>query len=354
MPALLLLVHAAAAIRAPFRSRAACPAIHRAGPIVLADADAERRERLRQLFGEAAANKLAKPAKPDEPDIAMLVEGMQRLDWGATRLVDVDMAPGPLELSLSPLLPRGSSQLLCVRLDMPLGLLLEEDDADASTDAARKAADDAPPRPRLLSVAEVFDEGSAGAGGVRVGDLLRATTIVTMGMSYPTWQLMMGGVGKPALQKVLMPTSGQPFEKVIDGGHRLQLGGRRQLGQRASRAAARAQEVTTLRSWGHGSTWSSFVVSSPQMANGRFMDWTGGQVRGRSVKPSVGESLLSRNVSPVLPRPWRSRHRRWERRHSSHRWWGQAASPSRARQCSSWALPQKLVRKRAAFFPGST
>eukprot|EP00967_Tisochrysis_lutea_P004723 scaffold5558_cov30-Tisochrysis_lutea.AAC.1 len=29
------------------------------------------------------------------------------------------------------------------------------------------------------------------------------------------WQLMMGGVGKPTLQKSLMPTDGVPFEQVL-------------------------------------------------------------------------------------------------------------------------------------------
>lgn len=35
---------------------------------------------------------------------------------------------------------------------------------------------------------------------------MRATTALVMGMSYPAWQLILGGVGKPTMQKKLIPT----------------------------------------------------------------------------------------------------------------------------------------------------
>ena len=64
-------------------------------------------------------------------------------------------------------------------------------------------------------VAELLDGGSALAGGVKVGDLVRGMTFVTMGMSYPTWQVALGGIGRPTMQKQLMPTRGQTFETVM-------------------------------------------------------------------------------------------------------------------------------------------
>jgi hypothetical protein len=164
----------------------------------------EERDRLGQLFGEenaakimsrAAASSKQSTAAPPAEEILMLQEGMQSLKWGAIRLVDVDMAPGPLEASFEPLLP--ASVLVCVRLDLPLGMLLEESETGCQV------------------VAELLDGGSARAGGVQEGDLVRATTAVFMGMTYPTWNLMLGGVGKPALQKALMPTLGEPVEKVM-------------------------------------------------------------------------------------------------------------------------------------------
>ena len=173
--------------------------------------DEERREKLSQLFGAQAADKLAPRTKreaADAQEIAMLQEGIQTLDFGATRLIDVDMAPGPLETSIEPLLEE--SELLCVRLDMPLGMLLEE-----ITLPPAAGADAAANGTVAVAVAELFDEGSAISGGVRLGDLVRATTAVTMAMSYPAWQLMLGGVGKPSLQKVLFATAGAPFDATL-------------------------------------------------------------------------------------------------------------------------------------------
>ena len=163
---------------------------------------AEKRHQLKVLFGDATADKLA-PLTPSEraeaeiDEILMLQEGMQKLSWGGIRLVDVAMAPGPLELSVEPMLMQ-PTQLLCARLDMPLGLLLEEE------------------QPGVVRVVELLDGGSAAAGGVQVGDALRAMTAVTMGMSYPTWQLMLGGVGTPQMQKKLIPVDVKlPFEQVM-------------------------------------------------------------------------------------------------------------------------------------------
>ena len=46
--------------------------------------------------------------------------------------------------------------------------------------------------------------------------MLRGTTAVTMDMSYPTWQLMLGGVGTPKMQKQLLPVDAKlPFEQLM-------------------------------------------------------------------------------------------------------------------------------------------
>ena len=37
-----------------------------------------------------------------------------------------------------------------------------------------------------------------------------------MGMSYPTWQLVLGGGGTPKMQKMLIPVDAKlPFEQVM-------------------------------------------------------------------------------------------------------------------------------------------
>lgn len=92
---------------------------------------------------------------------------------------------------------------------------------EASAELASPSRLEAPPLPAgpaaplPIIVAEVFADSSAERGGVLAGDLVRASTFMSMGMSYPAWQLMMGGIGKPTLQKALMPTAGAPFEKVM-------------------------------------------------------------------------------------------------------------------------------------------
>ena len=145
-----------------------------------ATASEEERRRLQQLFGrrpKIADRTATKKVAADEParEIQMLVEGMQQLEWGAVRLVDVAMTPGPLEASFAPRL--AESDLLSVRLDMPLGMLLEEQVTEG---------DSGPPS---AVVAELLMEGSARNGGVMEGDMLRACTAVKMAMSYPTWNL---------------------------------------------------------------------------------------------------------------------------------------------------------------------
>lgn len=50
----------------------------------------------------------------------------------------------------------------------------------------------------------------------RVGDVVRATSAMTMQMVYPTINVMFGGVGRPSLVKILLPADSSPFSKVMD------------------------------------------------------------------------------------------------------------------------------------------
>ena len=87
------------------------------------DDKAQRRQNLKDLFGEQAADRLAPLTKTERAEaqvdeILMLQEGMQRLSWGGIRLVDVDMAPGPLELARSSLACASWSSKLARRVGM--------------------------------------------------------------------------------------------------------------------------------------------------------------------------------------------------------------------------------------------
>ena len=62
----------------------------------------------------SAREKAEAKAQQQALDMQMLMDGIQRLEWGTTRLVDVAMAPGPPEATLDPLVE--GSELLCVRL----------------------------------------------------------------------------------------------------------------------------------------------------------------------------------------------------------------------------------------------
>lgn len=191
--------------RLKYVARGAWPA-RQTSAVTMEESDAERRERLGMLFGKEAAERMQPTTdreRLESVEVQMLEQGMRELDWGSTRLVDVDMAAGPLEIDLRPIIE--GSQLLCVRLDLPMGMLLEEEDGLEKEDG----------RSKTCTVAELFDSGSARPSGVRLGDMLRATTAVKMAMSYPAWQLMLGGIGKPSLQKILFATDGQPFDVVL-------------------------------------------------------------------------------------------------------------------------------------------
>ena len=84
------------------------------------DDKAQRRQNLKDLFGEQAADSLAPLTKSERAEaqvdeILMLQEGMQSLSWGGIRLVDVDMAPYATQGSNPGLADPGSQRYSYVR-----------------------------------------------------------------------------------------------------------------------------------------------------------------------------------------------------------------------------------------------
>ncbi|WIA21859.1 hypothetical protein OEZ85_004235 [Tetradesmus obliquus] len=90
-----------------------------------------------------------------------------------------------------------NSRLVQAEINFPLGLVIERVDDEAV-------------------VTEVSAGSAAEAAGCCVGDVVRATSAMTMQMVYPTMNIMFGGVGRPALVKILVPTAKAPFPKVLD------------------------------------------------------------------------------------------------------------------------------------------
>jgi hypothetical protein len=153
--------------------------------------DEERRRALARLYPN---EQLSPKDRPRSSEVQpMLADGVIAQPWGPISLVDVYGAETPLEGIFRPLADDGASELLVLRMNMPLGLLIEENG------------------PGEFEVAEVVAEGGA-YGRVQPGDILRATTCVRMAMSYPTWQVVLGGVGRPTSQKKLLELSPRPAD----------------------------------------------------------------------------------------------------------------------------------------------
>lgn len=164
-----------------------------------ARSEEERRRRLANLYPNEKLPSKDRP-RSNEPQ-AMDADGVLAQPWGPLSLVDVYGAETPLEGVFRPTLDEGTSRLFVLRMKMPLGVLLEET------------------APGRFEAVEVVEEGGA-FGKVLPGDILRATTCVRMAMSYPAWQVMLGGVGRPTSQKLLLqlPNPGGPnvaFEEMM-------------------------------------------------------------------------------------------------------------------------------------------
>ncbi|KAF8057257.1 hypothetical protein HT031_006065 [Scenedesmus sp. PABB004] len=95
-------------------------------------------------------------------------------------------------------LSHADARLVTLSLRFPLGLVLERS-ADGGA-----------------VVGELTPGGAADAAGVRLGDALRATTAMAMQMTYPAVNLLLGGVGRPRLVKMLLPAAAVPFPKLLD------------------------------------------------------------------------------------------------------------------------------------------
>jgi hypothetical protein len=77
--------------------------------------------------------------------------------------------------------------------------------------------------PGTVTVDEVADGSNGDLAGIRVGDLVRATTACRMEMVLATWQVIAGGIGIPKTKRFMYSVDNRPFEEVMDalGSNRL-------------------------------------------------------------------------------------------------------------------------------------
>jgi hypothetical protein len=70
--------------------------------------------------------------------------------------------------------------------------------------------------PGTVTVDEVTDGSNGDLAGIRVGDLVRATTACRMEMVLATWQVIAGGIGIPKTKRFMYSVDNRPFEEVMD------------------------------------------------------------------------------------------------------------------------------------------
>lgn len=95
---------------------------------------------------------------------------------------------------------KGESDILVCEASLPLGIILGEHETLAG-----------------MTVVDEVGQGSNGeSSGVQVGDIVRACTSCRIEMEQPTWQLLVGGIGRPKTARFMFGTDYQPFEQVME------------------------------------------------------------------------------------------------------------------------------------------
>jgi hypothetical protein len=78
-------------------------------------------------------------------------------------------------------------------------------------------------------VDEVIEKSNGAAAGIQVGDLVRGFTACRMEMDQPSWQLIVGGIGRPKTMRFMYGSDFKPFEEVMEavGSNRMDPEGRK-------------------------------------------------------------------------------------------------------------------------------
>ena len=97
-----------------------------------------------------------------------------------------------------PIIKNNQSFIVAVEASLPLGIILGED------------------IPGILQVDEVAENSNGEIAGIKVGDIVRATTACQVTMTQPTWQLIAGGIGQPQTTRMMFTADRKPFEEVME------------------------------------------------------------------------------------------------------------------------------------------
>ena len=104
------------------------------------------------------------------------------------------------KVQFPPRYEKGASKILVLEAPLPLGVILGEHETI----------------PGLTVVDEVGVGSNGETAGFQVGDLVRACTACRIEMEQPTWQLIVGGVGRPKTMRFIFSTDFKQFETVMD------------------------------------------------------------------------------------------------------------------------------------------
>ena len=113
--------------------------------------------------------------------------------------------------TFTPIYTDGMSHITTIESDLPLGILIGE---VTTTDTTAKDDNDATmtlqqqqQRVPYIVVDEVASNSNGEINGVQMGDIIHACTACKVDMELPTWQLLLGGIGRPKTNRYMHSVS---------------------------------------------------------------------------------------------------------------------------------------------------
>jgi hypothetical protein len=88
----------------------------------------------------------------------------------------------------TPIHPLGTSTIVTVESPLPLGILIGEAVTEVEEPSKNRS---------YIVIDEVSPDSFGAQSGLQVGDILHACTACQVEMELPTWQLLLGGIGRP-------------------------------------------------------------------------------------------------------------------------------------------------------------
>jgi hypothetical protein len=103
-------------------------------------------------------------------------------------------------------------EIIVVQASLPSGMILGESETLQG----------------MTVVDDIADDSNAQLADLRVGDLVLACTACCVEMEQPTWNLIVGGIGRPKVVRFMYSVNYQPFEQVMEavGSNRMDPDGR--------------------------------------------------------------------------------------------------------------------------------